>query len=176
MSTDNKFTENVNYPLSFGHDFRYANAEEEQAEAVALMAARLKRLQEQSPEILMFAKLFQLKIQMEHAIQQNDGKEWGFDYFLKKYGEILYPKMQQFASDLVLTPVQLSHYLHGRREPSEDFFNKLMLHTEQRIPAALDFDKKMWLEVYYAQKIKSTLLKHQAWKQSLADKRKKHVQ
>ena len=175
MKTTNKFTENVNESFAFGHDFRYANAAEEKAEAVALMAARLKRLQEQSPETLLFAKLLQLKLQMEHVIQQKAGKEWGFEHFLKKYGEILYPKMQQFASDLALTPVQLSHYLHGRREPSEDLFNKLMLHSEQRLPASLGFDKKMWLEVYYAQKIHSTLLKHQVWKRSLADKKTKHA-
>lgn len=50
MSTSNKITENTNNSLAFGHDFRYSNAAEEKAESIALMAARLKRLQEQSPE------------------------------------------------------------------------------------------------------------------------------
>ncbi|MBA4304963.1 MAG: hypothetical protein C0424_12110 [Sphingobacteriaceae bacterium] len=171
MSTSNKFTENVNESLVFGHDFRYAHAAEEKAESVALMAARLKRIQAQSPETLLYARLLQFKIQMEHIIEQGLDNDMAFVHCLKKYGEILYPKMQQFAHDLALTPVQLSHYLHGRREPSEDFFNKLMLHSEQRLPAALGFDTKMWLEVFYAQKIKSTLIKHRAWKRLLLDKK-----
>lgn len=68
--------------MAFGHDFRYAHAAEEKAESVALMAARLKRIQAQSPETLMYARLLQFKIQMEHIIEQGLDNDMGFEHCL----------------------------------------------------------------------------------------------
>ena len=161
--TKNKETiiENAEY----GVDSRYKSKKERESEATALMEARLMRMKNLSREQIVQAKLIQLKLKMEKYVKKPiyDNHNY-FSEFLKKYIDIIYPKRSLFAKDIEVTPVNLSQVINNHREPKEEFIMKLMIHSEKVFKNIGAFHKKIWLQVYYHEKICDTMSNQEQWR------------
>ena len=116
-------------PVNLGND--------EQLEADLLLAEhRKKRRNSDYGKQVCRNKLLQLKFQLEDYIQ---GTEYNanctFSYFLKQYIQILNKKQKEFAHDVDVSDLQLSHYLNNRRSPNESFIIRLEIHSNNSISA-----------------------------------------
>lgn len=72
------------------------------------------------------------------------GKEIYWAWFLRK--------QQEFAQDLDIIPVSLSQILNNHRESKEEFFKKLMIHSERVFKTIKGFHKQSWDQVYFRDK------------------------
>ncbi len=80
------------------------------------------------------------------------------------YIDTLYARRNQFAKDIAITPVALSQVLNNHREPKEEFMLKLMVHSERAFKLIGDFQKKIWYEVYFQEKINETMATQDVWR------------
>ncbi|WP_207508200.1 hypothetical protein [Telluribacter humicola] len=115
-----------------------AHLTDEQRRTANLQLAnvRQKRMAERSQQEKLYGQLLQLKIQMEDYIRQDtyDPKK-SFSHFLNSYIELLQKKKNEVASELAIHKTKLSQLLSGHREPSEEIFIRLELHSNRFIPA-----------------------------------------
>ncbi len=158
---EDKLIENAEY----GVDSRYKSNKERESEAAALMEARLMKMKNLSGDQINRAKLMQLKLKMEEFIKKPvyDNRNY-FTEFLKKYIDIIYSKRSLFARDIDIAPVSLSQVINGHREPNEEFFMKLMVHSEKVYKNICSFRKRIWFQVYYHEKICNTMSNQKKWK------------
>lgn len=161
-----------NDEAEYGVDSRYPSRKERELEATALMEARLMRMKNVSKEQIIRARLLQLKLKMEEYIKKptNDPHPY-FTEFLKTYIDTIYPKRSLFAKDMNIEPVSLSQVINHHREPKEEFMLRLMIHSEKAYKNVGEFDKSMWFQVYYHEKIGKTLFQQEQWRPQV----EKHV-
>lgn len=157
--------------IEYGVDARYDSQEDKQKEGLALMEARRLRMSNMSQQDLLRAKLMQLKLQMDEYLNSSESnKEYQFTSFLHTYIDAIYDKQQDFALDLDITPVSLSQILNNHREPKEEFFKKLMIHSERVFKAVKGFHNQSWYMIYYRDKINETMAHQDEWKPELEKK------
>lgn len=149
----------------YGIDSRYKSNKERESDAAALMEARLMRMKNLSKDQITKAKLLQLKLQMEEYIKNpvyDHSKR--FSNFLKLYIDAIYSMRSAFAKDINVAPVSLSQIINGHREPNEEFFMKLMIHSEKVYKNICEFHKKTWYQVYFHEKICDTMSNLEQWR------------
>jgi len=151
----------------FGVDSRYKNLDRKLSDGKNLMEARLKRLNNLSRSQVIKAKLLQLKFRMEDYLKQPIYEEYEFfTGFLTNYIDTIYDKRSMFAKDINITPVSLSQILNNHREPKEEFMFRLMLHSELTFKNICEFQKKIWYQIYYHEKICDTMSNQDEWRPS----------
>ena len=161
---NNNMTEYVEY----GVDSRYHSNKEKESESVKLMQARLDRMKNLSKEQIMRAKLLQVKLKMENYLKQPVyDKHNYFTDFLGLYIDSIYSKRSEFANDINITPVLLSQVINNHREPKDEFIMKLMIHSEKVFKKIGDFQKKIWFQVYFQEKICDTMSNQEKWRPKL---------
>ena len=160
--------ENVMENATFGVDSRYTSQKESQTEATKLMEARLERMKNVSKNDIICAKLMQLKLQMETFIKKPMyNKHHYFTEFLEKYIDIIYSKRSVFATDLNITPSKLSQVINNHREPQDEFMLKLMIHSEKIYENVCSFQKEIWYQVYFHEKLCKTMSTQKEWTSKL---------
>lgn len=159
---------NSNNNQEFGVDSRYASKKEAQSEATALMEARLTRMKNVSKDDIIRAKLMQLKLKMETFIKQSIHEPRNyFSEFLESYIDAIYSKRSIFATDLNITPSKLSQVLNNHREPQDEFLLKLMIHSEKIYENVCSFQKEIWYQVYFHEKLCKTMSTQKEWTSKL---------
>lgn len=158
--------------LEYGVDSRYATAKEKDHDSIALMKARLEKMNNLSAEQILQAKLMQLKLKMESYLKEPvyDNQNH-FAEFLKTYIDSIYSKRSEFAKDINVTPVFLSKVINSHREPKEEFILKLMIHSEKVFKKVGKFHNTTWYQVYYQEKICDTISNQSKWRPKI----EKHV-
>lgn len=160
MTEDNNLMMDVEY----GIDSRYKSRLERVSEATALMEARLRRMKMLSNDQITKAKLLQLKLKMEefinHPMYDNHNH---FSNFLKLYIDSIYSKRSTFAKDINVDPVSLSQVINNHREPKDEFILKLMIHSEKVYKDVCSFNKKIWYQIYFNNKICEIMAKQEQW-------------
>ena len=168
MRTNNKESEDA----EFGVDSRYSSKKERLRDGEALMEARLKRMKNLSEDQIIIAKLLQLKFKMEEYIKQPFNKSQNFfTECLKAYVDTIYSKRIHFAQDINVKPVELSQVLNNHRKPKEEFILRLMIHSEKTFKNICEFQKKIWFQVYFLEKISETMSNQDKWRPNI----EKHV-
>jgi hypothetical protein len=157
--TENK---NLMMDVEYGIDSRYKSDLESVSEATILMEARLRRMKMLSKDQITKAKLLQLKLKMEefinHPVYDNNNH---FSNFLKFYIDSIYSKRSTFANDINVDPVSLSQVINNHREPKDEFILKLMIHSEKVYKDVCSFNKKIWYQIYFNNKICEIMAKQQ---------------
>ena len=160
MTEDNNLMMDVEY----GIDSRYKSDLESVSEATALMEARLRRMKLLSNDQITKAKLLQLKLKMEefinHPVYDNHNH---FSNFLKFYIDSIYSKRSIFAKDINVDPVSLSQVINNHREPKDEFILRLMIHSEKVYKDVCSFNKKIWYQIYFNNKICEIMAKQEQW-------------
>lgn len=157
--------------IEYGVDARYNSPEQQQKDSEALMEVRRAKIAKMSNEDILRAKLMQLKLQIDEYLNANqDNNQEHFTSFLNTYIDTIYNKQQEFAKDLDITPVSLSQILNKHREPKEEFFKKLMVHSEHVFKAIKGFHKQSWYMIYYRDKINETMAQQDEWGPELEKK------
>ena len=160
MTEDNNLMMDVEY----GIDSRYKSDLESVSEATALMEARLRRMKLLSNDQITKAKLLQLKLKLEefinHPVYDNHNH---FSNFLKFYIDSIYSKRSIFAKDINVDPVSLSQVINNHREPKDEFILKLMIHSEKVYKDVCSFNKKIWYQIYFNNKICEIMAKQEQW-------------
>jgi hypothetical protein len=155
---------NLMMDVEYGIDSRYKSDLESVSEATALMEARLRRMKMLSNDQITKAKLLQLKLKMEefinHPVYDNHNH---FSNFLKFYIDSIYSKRSIFAKDINVDPVSLSQVINNHREPKDEFFLKLMIHSEKVYKDVCSFNKKIWYQIYFNNKICEIMAKQEEW-------------
>lgn len=155
----------------YGVDSRYSSSEEFQKDGQALMEARRERMAKMAKEDQLHARLMQLKFRMDEYLKSSEvEQEYHFTTFLNAYIDTIYDKQQEFAHDLDITPVSLSQILNNHREPKEEFFKKLMIHSERVFKAIKGFHTQSWYMIYYRDKINETMAQQDQWGPELEKK------
>ena len=135
-------------------DSRNLSSEERKREREAILKARAQRFQKRSEEEKTVAKLMQLKYLMEEYVEDTVCKSGSsFSTFLSTYVDILYPKRKQFAEDISVKPITLSHIIHKHREPRDSFFHRLILHSQETYKSICKFEEELWIKVYFQDKV-----------------------
>ena len=101
-----------------------------------LWTYRKKRSEGQTIEEKCILQILQLKFLMEDYIntdQYNEQLKFGF--FLKEYIDLQEIKYKDFADNICIKPVELSHYISNRRKPNEELMIRLEIHSNKNIPA-----------------------------------------
>ena len=159
--TENK---NLMMDVEYGIDSRYKSDLESVSEATILMEARLRRMKMLSKDQITKAKLLQLKLKMEeflnHPVYDNNNH---FSNFLKFYIDSIYSKRSTFANDINVDPVSLSQVINNHREPKDEFILKLMIHSERAYKDVCSFNKKIWYQIYFNNKICEIMAKQEQW-------------
>ena len=155
---------NLMMDAEYGLDSRYKSDLESVSEATALMEARLRRMKLLSNDQITKAKLLQLKLKMEefinHPVYDNHNH---FSNFLKFYIDSIYSKRSIFAKDINVDPVSLSQVINNHREPKDEFILKLMIHSEKVYKDVCSFNKKIWYQIYFNNKICEIMAKQEEW-------------
>lgn len=152
----------------YGLDSRYTSSEEKKSEAASLMEARLRRMKNVSKDQVIRAKLMQLKLKMEEYLKHPvDEGQNHFSDFLKAYVDTIYPTRNKFAQDISITPIRLSQVINNHREPQDEFLRKLMIHSEKVYKDVCEFQKKIWYQVYFQEKIVDTMSNQEKWRPKL---------
>jgi hypothetical protein len=153
-------------------DSRKLSSKEKKDKGEAILKAREERYKDRSENEIKSLKLLQLKYQMEDYLTEvRCGSEPAFPKFLSQYIAILYAKRKNFASDIDIKPITLSHIINRHREPKDSFIRSLILHSEKSFENVCAFRKELWLQVYYQDKICHFMLSTQKEEKS----EKKHV-
>ena len=155
----------VHVDSEFGVDSRYKTIEEKEYDSVALMQARLERMQNLSKEQILRAKLLQLKLKMENYLQEPvyDSQNH-FARFLETYIDAIYSKRSDFAEDINVTPNFLSKVINSHREPKEEFILKLMIHSEKVFKKVGEFHNQTWYQIYFHEKLCDTMSSQDKWR------------
>ena len=149
----------------YGVDSRYISEKEKNNDATALMEARLDRMKNLSREQIVKANLLQLKLKMDEYINNPAlGREQYFTKFLATYIDTIYNKRSSFAKDIDVTVVNLSQVVNNHREPSEEFILKLMIHSEGTYMSVCKFQKEVWYQIYFNEKISATMASQDVWR------------
>ena len=155
---------NLMMDVEYGIDSRYKSDLESVSEATALMEARLRRMKLLSNDQITKAKLLQLKLKMEefinHPVYDNHNH---FSNFLKFYIDSIYSKRSIFAKDINVDPVSLSQVINNHREPKDEFILRLMIHSEKVYKDVCSFNKKIWYQIYFNNKICEIMAKQEQW-------------
>lgn len=155
---------NLMMDVEYGIDSRYKSDLESVSEATALMEARLRRMKMLSNDQITKARLLQLKLKMEefinHPVYDNHNH---FSNFLKFYIDSIYSKRSIFAKDINVDPVSLSQVINNHREPKDEFILKLMIHSEKVYKDVCSFNKKIWYQIYFNNKICEIMAKQEQW-------------
>lgn len=155
---------NLMMDVEYGIDSRYKSGLESVSEATALMEARLRRMKMLSNDQITKARLLQLKLKMEefinHPVYDNHNH---FSNFLKFYIDSIYSKRSIFAKDINVDPVNLSQVINNHREPKDEFILKLMIHSEKVYKDVCSFNKKIWYQIYFNNKICEIMAKQEQW-------------
>ena len=155
---------NLMMDVEYGIDSRYKSDLESVSEATALMEARLRRMKMLSNDQITKARLLQLKLKMEefinHPVYDNHNH---FSNFLKFYIDSIYSKRSIFAKDINVDPVSLSQVINNHREPKDEFILKLMIHSEKVYKDICSFNKKIWYQIYFNNKICEIMAKQEEW-------------
>ncbi|WP_430412983.1 hypothetical protein [Kordia sp.] len=163
-----KKNENSTIDPEFGVDSRYTSKTIYQSEATALMEARLQRMKNVSKDDIIRAKLMQLKLKMQEFIKQPIyEKQHYFSTFLQSYIDTIYSKRAIFANDIGITPVQLSQIINNHRAPQDDFILKLMIHSDRIFKDVCEFQKEIWYQVYFHEKLCNTMSTQKEWQSKL---------
>ncbi|MFK7749717.1 MAG: hypothetical protein AB8B65_15070 [Kordia sp.] len=148
----------------YGVDSRYTSKKESQSEATALMEARLARMKNVSKDDIIRAKLMQLKLKMETFIKQSIHEPRNyFSEFLISYIDAIYSKRSIFAKDIDITPSKLSQVINNHREPQDDFLLKLMIHSEKIYANVCSYQKEIWYQVYFHEKLCKMMSTQKEW-------------
>jgi len=117
--------------------FRTKLTAKQKKEADSQLAKARKRVGSQlTAAQVLYARIMQLRFQMEDYIKSNQYKEeLTFSYFLKQYIQLRYTMNKKFAEDIELDEAELSFILNKRRLPSEKVIARLGLHSNHTIPA-----------------------------------------
>ena len=155
----------INADFEYGVDSRYKTTKEREHDSVALMEARLARIKKLPREQILRAKLLQLKLKMENYLKEPvyDNQNH-FANFLETYVDTIYSKRSEFAKDINITPVFLSKVINSHREPKEEFILKLMIHSEKVFKHVGEFQKTIWYQIYYQEKIYDTMSNQNQWR------------
>ncbi len=114
----------------------HSSKEQKGAALELLQAYRKKRHAKQTANDKLMLQIMQLKFLMEDYINKNEyNNKMSFGYFLKEYISSLEIKNKEFADDICVKPVELSHYLSNRRKPNEELIFRLEIHSNKNIPA-----------------------------------------
>lgn len=149
----------------FGVDSRYETRKEQELDSITLMEARLERMKRLPKEEVLRAKLMQLKLNMETYLKAPVYDNHNhFVHFVQRYVDAVYTKRSDFAKDVNVTPVFLSHVINRHREPTEEFILKLMVHSEKVFKHVGDFHKKTWYQVYFHEKLCDTMSNQEEWR------------
>lgn len=156
----------------FGVDSRYSSKATKKIAGKALMESRLERMKNLTPDQILRAKLIQLKLRMAEYLLKPIYKEHNyFTEFLCNYIDAIYERRNKFAEDIDISPVKLSQILNNHREPQEEFFLRLMVHSELTFKNICKFDKSCWYQVYFHEKICDTISSQDKWRPDV----EKHV-
>lgn len=159
----NKDLEDFKYLI----DSRNLSSEEKKKERDLLLKARELRYRNRKENEIKTAKLMQLKYKMEEYV--NDAAcDVGHDFpeFLRLYIDILYEKRKNFASDINVNPLVVSHVLNRHREPAETFLYRLIHHTQETYSGLCEFSWELWPKVYYRDKVCVMKKRSQQWEKS----------
>lgn len=141
MNRGNKNVEDFKYLI----DSRNLTNKEKVEEREAILKARAARFEERSESEIKNAKLMQLKYQIKDYIDNLiDNRNPSFSAFLKVYVDTLYKKRKDFAADINIEAISLSHILNEHREPNESFLKKLIKHSQSSFNELGGFDKELW--------------------------------
>jgi hypothetical protein len=171
MNRKNK-TNQEREDAEYGVDSRYSSKKERQADGKALMEGRLQRMQNVTEDQIIKAKLLQLKLNMEEYIKKPEYKDHNyFTEFLTIYIDTIYRRRHDFAHDISITPVRLSQVLNNHREPKDEFMLRLMIHSEKTYQNVCHFNKLIWHQVYFHEKICEMMSSQDEWRPNV----EKHV-
>jgi hypothetical protein len=117
--------------------FRNELSEKEKVEASnELILARKKVKKQLNDNQILYAKVLQLRFQMEDYSRSNSyNKDFSFAYFLRKYIRLSYKNNKDFAKDIHLAETELSSILNKGRTPNRKTFVRFELHSNNVIPA-----------------------------------------
>tara|TARA_R110000744_G_scaffold181413_1_gene300566 strand:+ start:14564 stop:15094 length:531 start_codon:yes stop_codon:yes gene_type:complete len=168
ISKENKSMEDFKYLI----DSRNLTDKEKVEDREAIVKARAERFGKRTDNEIKTARLMQLKFQMEEYLSSPLGSSVpSFPKFLITYIDTLYDKRKDFASDISIKPIVLSHILNEHREPNESFILRLMLHSQDSFKDLFNFDKELWAMAYYQDKVCRFLGSSEKWVKS----ERKHV-
>lgn len=92
--------------------------------------ARRRAESKKSDKERLFAKILQLKFQMEDYVKSDKlNEQKTFGYFLKQYIEASGRKNNEFAEDIDVNPTELSQIVNKHRDPSSKFIMRLEAHS-----------------------------------------------
>ncbi len=149
----------------YGVDSRYITTKEREHDSVALMKARLERMENLPREQILRAKLLQLKLKMEDYLKEPvHANRNHFAHFLETYVDAIYSRRSEFAKDMNITPVFLSKVINSHRPPKEEFILKLMIHSEKVFKHVGEFHNKTWYQVYFHEKLCDTMSSQDKWR------------
>ena len=135
-------------------DSRVLTDEERERDRLIMLRMRKERMREMPEEVLQSADLLQLKFRIESYIKDPEaGPQPLFAAFLTTYVDILYKKRKDFADDLSIDPIMLSHVLNNHRDPQDTFMYRLITHTEATYRHLTGFKRDLWPRVYYKDKV-----------------------
>lgn len=148
-------------------DSRNLTDKERGEEREAILKAREARYRDRSENDREIAKLLQLKYQMEEYVNDSKGEDSPhFSRFLKIYVDTLYKKRKDFAADIGISPMELSHILNDHREPKDSFLYRLIVHSQSSFRNLCGFNRNLWPKVFYQDKVRDFMASSEKWKRS----------
>lgn len=160
----NKELEDFKYLI----DSRNLTDKQRRENSDALLRARAERLKERTAEEVRRSRLVQLKLQMEEYLEDAHSElQNAFTYFLGSYVDALYKKRKDFASDISISPLELSQVMNNHRKPPQKFMLRLLVHSEKTYKAICDFNEKLWHRVYYRQRINDIMSNQLEWREDV---------
>lgn len=139
---------------------------EKKADKDALLKVREARFRRRSESEMRLARLMQLKYQIEEYLNQSTRYQSSqFVNFLSTYIDILYSKQKDFAADISVKPIVVSHILNKHREPSDVFLYRLSLHAQDSFEGLGDFKMDAWINVYYRDKVNQMMSTGNKWEE-----------
>lgn len=159
-------TENIK-EFKYLIDSRNLSDAEKKNERALLIKAREERYQLRSETEKKVARLLQLKYKMEAYLDNPMCNETAsFPNFLSDYVDTLYEKRKNFAADVSVTPIFLSHIINKHREPKESFLKRLIVHSRDTYKHVCKFDLDLWPKVYYQDKVCNFSTERTKWQKS----------
>lgn len=112
--------------------------EEEKEASRQLMADRMRRLANRTPEEKMLSGLLKIKYQMKDYINQSQfDEEKSTIYFLNEYLKVINKKQKDLAKDIGIHVTRLSRILNGKENLSLAIAYRLEAHSGDQIPAIM---------------------------------------
>ena len=112
--------------------------EEEKEASRQLMADRMRRLANRTPEEKMLSGLLRIKYQMKDYINQSQfDEEKSTIYFLNEYLKVINKKQKDLAKDIGIHVTRLSRILNGKENLSLAIAYRLEAHSGDQIPAIM---------------------------------------